>query len=117
MHIFKSFGNSKKAIVATLAISSAIAGISFPASADDAVIQETNQESYITGSGNTTVQRSNQVNRQYRNDRDHSWGQEANNNTGIVQRNQQYCDVYGEVNNCIQDTSQENVHRTRQIRH
>jgi hypothetical protein len=107
--------NNKKLIFGLLALST-IGLISLPAKADDAVIQETIQESYNTGNGNVSVQHSRQQNRQSRDYRD-GYGYYENNNTGIVQRNQQYCDQFGEHNACVQDAEQRNSHHQHRSRY
>jgi hypothetical protein len=102
--------NNKKLIFALLALST-IGLISLPAKADDAVIQETVQESYNTGKGNVSVQNSRQQNRQSSEYREGYYQNDSN--TGIVQRTQQYCDQFGEHNACVQDAEQGNSHHRR----
>jgi hypothetical protein len=106
---------TNKVIFALLAIST-IGFSSLPVKADDAVIQEAVQESYNTGNGNVSVQHSRQQNSQSSDYRD-SYGYYENNNTGIVQRSQQYCDQFGEYNACIQDAQQQNSTHNRRSRY
>lgn len=115
--------NSKQIIFALLAIST-VGIVAHPAQADDAVIQESIQESIVTGQDNVSVQNSNQTNQQYTEHRDrgryshydYGRGGEAESSTGIVQRSDQYCDQVGESNTCIQDAQQSNSSTTRRVR-
>ena len=96
-----------KQIFALLALST-VSLISLPAQADEALIQETFQQSVTTGNDNISVQNSSQQNRQssiYR-DRHGSGNVES---VGIVQRSEQLCDQYGEFNTCVQNAKQGNV--------
>lgn len=103
--------NTSKAIFSLLAFST-ISLLSAPAQADDALIQETVQESVITGNDNLSIQNSSQQNRQSSVYRDrYKYGQE--DNTGIVQRSEQFCDQYGEFNTCVQNAKQGNVSHSR----
>lgn len=102
-----------KAILTVLAVST-IGLTAIPAQADEALIQETVQESYTTGADNVSVQSSSQQNRQYSNTRGRY---RDRNNVGIVQRSQQLCDQLGEGNACIQDAQQRNTSRQRHSRH
>ncbi|MGF1540809.1 MAG: hypothetical protein ACFCU5_10230 [Pleurocapsa sp.] len=107
--------NTNKVILAFLAIST-IGLTTSPVKADDALIQESLQESVTTGSNNLSVQSSTQQSRQERDYRGgYGYGKDSGN-TGIVQRSQQLCDQYGEYNTCIQDAQQSNVSQTRQRR-
>ncbi len=107
--------NTNKVILTLLAIST-IGFAASPVKADDALIQETIQESVTTGSDNLSVQTSNQQNRQSRDYRDRYGYGKDDSDTGIVQRSQQICDQYGEYNTCIQDAQQSNVSNTRRRR-
>ncbi|MDJ0568446.1 MAG: hypothetical protein QNJ53_05310 [Pleurocapsa sp. MO_192.B19] len=114
--------NSKQVVFALLAIST-IGLIASPAKADDALIQESVQESVVTGNDNVSVQNSNQRNQQYTEYRNRSgYGRygygnyEEQSNTGIVQRSDQFCDQLGEYNTCVQDAQQSNSSHTRRIR-
>lgn len=109
------FFQTQKTILAVLAIST-VGLVSLPAQADEALIQETVQESYTTGEGNVSVQNSSQQNRQYSNNRGRS-GYYDNDNIGIVQRSQQLCDQFGEDNVCVQDTEQRNTSHRRRSRY
>ncbi|MBE9171024.1 hypothetical protein IQ238_27075 [Pleurocapsales cyanobacterium LEGE 06147] len=106
---------TNKVIFGLLAIST-IGFSSLPVKADNAVIQETVQESYNTGKGNVSVQHSRQQNRQSSDYRDR-YGYYENHNTGIVQRSQQYCDQFGEYNTCVQDAQQQNTIHNRRSRY
>ena len=109
------FRHSQKAILTVLAIST-LGLVSFPAQADEALIQETVQESYTTGHGNVSVQNSSQQNRQYSQTRGRRIYRDSNN-VGIVQRSQQLCDQLGDGNACVQDARQSNTSRQRHSRH
>ena len=115
--------NSKQVLFALLAVST-VGILAHPAQADDALIQESVQESVVTGRDNVSVQNSNQSNTQYTEYRDRSHysyydngGNEINSgSTGIVQRSDQYCDQVGEFNTCVQDAQQSNNSTNRRIR-
>ena len=120
MQIFSN--RSKQILCAALAVSSMSLAAS-PAKADDALIQESVQESIVTGSDNISVQNSQQSNQQYSVYRDRrKYGRAGYDNyqdqssTGIVQRSNQYCDQVGEYNSCIQDAQQSNTSYTRRER-
>lgn len=112
---------SKRTVFALLAISS-IGLVTAPAKADNALIQESVQESVMTGNDNISIQNSNQTNQQYTEYRDRGYGRRDrhqygdNSSTGVVQRSDQYCDQLGEYNTCIQDTQQSNSSYTRRDR-
>jgi hypothetical protein len=112
----KHFISAPKTLLFSLLAVSALSIIPNSAQADDAIIQETIQESYSTGKDNLSIQNSSQQNRQstFKSDR---YGSVDNNNTGIVQRTQQYCDQYGEYNTCVQNSQQLNNTRTHRTRH
>ncbi len=110
------FANNANKVILTLLAVSTIGFAASPVKADDALIQETIQESVTTGSDNLSVQNSNQQNRQNSDYRDRYGYGGDNGNTGIVQRSQQLCDQYGEFNTCIQDAQQSNVSHTRRRR-
>ena len=117
------FSHNSKQVVFTLLAISTIGLVVSPAKADDALIQESIQESVITGSDNVSVQNSNQRNQQYTEYRNRAgYGRygydnyEDQGNTGIVQRSDQFCDQLGEYNTCVQDAQQSNVSHTRRIR-
>ena len=96
-----------KQIFALLALAS-VGLISLPAQADEALIQETFQQSVTTGNDNLSVQNSNQQNRQSSVYRDrHRVG--TSESVGIVQRSEQLCDQYGAFNTCVQNAKQGNV--------
>ena len=102
-----------KTILAVLAIST-VGLVSVPAQADEALIQETVQESYTTGHDNVSVQSSSQQNRQYKETRGRHLDR---NNVGIVQRTDQLCDQFGEGNACVQDAQQRNTSHQRHSRY
>ena len=105
---------TSKTVLAVLAISTI--GLSLPVRADEALIQETVQESYTTGQGNVSVQSSSQQNRQYSETRGrHNY--RDRNSVGIVQRSDQFCDQYGEGNACVQDAQQRNTSNQRHSRY
>ena len=111
----------KRAVFALLAISSVGLSIA-PAKADDAIIQDSVQESVVTGNDNLSIQNSNQTNQQYSEYRDRGYGRRGHNeygdnsSTGVVQRSDQYCDQLGEYNTCVQDAQQSNSSYTRRDR-
>ena len=112
--------HSKKILLALLTVSS-VGIFTDPAQADNAVIQESIQESVITGQDNVSVQNSNQSNHQHTEYRDrysryHHSKDETSDNTGIVQRSDQYCDQVGEYNTCVQDAQQSNRSTSRRSR-
>lgn len=114
--------NNKRVLFALLAVSS-IGLLTAPAKADNAVIQESIQESVVTGNDNVSVQNSNQRNQQSTQYRDRGYGrhdrqnyQDDGSSTGVVQRSDQYCDRLGEYNTCIQDAQQSNSTHIRRDR-
>ena len=105
----------QKITLAAVAIST-LSMTASPVKADEALIQETVQESYTTGVGNVSVQTSSQQNRQYRTELGrYFYGNQ--NDVGIVQRSQQLCDQYGEANACVQNSRQSNTSRHRRSRY
>ncbi|VEP15370.1 conserved hypothetical protein [Hyella patelloides LEGE 07179] len=104
---------TKRLIVGLLAIS-ALGAIALPVRADEAIIQESRQESINTGEGNTSVQNSNQESR-IRNSRD-GYRRYDDDSTGVVQTNDQFCDQLGEDNVCAQNTDQRTNIRQRRDR-
>ncbi|BAU63679.1 hypothetical protein STA3757_10450 [Stanieria sp. NIES-3757] len=112
----KNFISAPKTLLFGLLAVSALSIIPSSAQADEAIIQETVQESYSTGKDNLSIQNSSQQNRQSTVYRDR-YGSFDSNNTGIVQRTQQYCDQYGESNTCVQNSQQINSTRTHRSRH
>lgn len=118
----QAFANNSKQIILALLTVSTIGVVANPAQADNALIQESIQESVVTGQDNISVQNSNQSNRQRTEYRDRysrynsGRGSEAGGSTGIVQRSDQFCDQVGEFNSCIQDAQQSNSSSTRHIR-
>ena len=97
-----------KQIFALLALST-VSLIALPAQADEALIQESFQQSVTTGSDNLSVQNSNQQNRQSSVERGDRYKTGKTESVGIVQRSEQLCDQYGEFNTCVQNTKQGNV--------
>ena len=119
-----NFANQSKRIVFAFLTVSTVGILAYPAQADNAVIQESVQESVVTGQDNVSVQNSNQSNRQHTEYRDRysrsGYGKSEADSTGIVQRSDQYCDQVGEYNTCVQDASQSNhstSRRSRRSRH
>jgi hypothetical protein len=112
----KNFISAPKALLFGLLAVSTLSIIPSSAQADEAIIQETIQESYNTGKDNLSIQNSSQQNRQSTTYRDR-YGSVDSNNIGIVQRTQQYCDQYGEYNTCVQNSQQLNSTRTHRSRH
>ena len=95
---------TKRFILGLLAIS-ALGVVGLPVRADDAVIQDSIQRSVNTGDWNTSIQNSYQESRINR----RSWRGNRNYDdidTGVVQRNDQYCDQLGIGNLCVQNTDQ-----------
>ncbi|MEM8673336.1 MAG: hypothetical protein AAGF83_05615 [Cyanobacteria bacterium P01_G01_bin.67] len=120
MQVFSN--HSKQILFTVIAVSSMNLAVS-PAQADDALIQESVQESVVTGRDNISVQNSNQSNQQYSVYRDRrKYGHYGYDNyqdqssTGIVQRSDQYCDQVGEYNSCVQDAQQSNTSYNRRER-
>ena len=106
---------TKRLIIGLLAIS-ALGVVSLSARAgDDAVIQNSVQETINTGDGNTSIQNSNQESRINRNSRN-EYGNYDDSDTGVVQSNDQYCDQLGEDNLCVQNTDQRSSVRERRVR-
>ena len=93
---------TKKIFVGLLAIS-ALGMIASPVSADEAVVQDSIQESVNTGRGNLSIQNSSQESRIYRRGRNRF---SDDVDTGVIQRNNQYCDQLGRNNVCDQNTDQ-----------
>lgn len=115
------FSQNKKQVVLALLAISTVGIFTSPAKADDALIQESVQESVVTGNDNLSIQNSNQRNQQhteYRNSHGrHGYDNyQDDSSTGIVQRSDQYCDRLGEYNTCVQDAQQSNTSNTRRIR-
>lgn len=109
--------NSQRIVFSLLAIAS-LGFTPLSAKADDALIQESFQESYTTGEGNVSVQNSRQLNRQRStNHSRHKYYGSDSKNTGVVQRSQQLCDQYGESNVCVQSGEQRNTSRTYRSRY
>ncbi|HEY9700936.1 MAG TPA: hypothetical protein V6C58_00725 [Allocoleopsis sp.] len=83
-----------------------VGNFALPGRADQAIIQEVNQESVVTGNNNYVQQNARQFNSNY------SAGNRRNNQ-GTVQRINQRSDVLGNNNTNIQNANQSNVTRTR----
>ncbi len=122
MNIQTFADNGKQIVLGLLAVSTI--GMVTPARADDALIQESVQESVITGADNVSIQNSNQSNQQHTEYRDRYGSSSSSSydrygergNTGIVQRSDQYCDQVGEYNTCVQDAQQINSSHIRRER-
>ena len=119
----QTFANHSKQILFALLATATIGAIASPAQADDALIQESIQESVVTGEDNVSVQNSNQSNHQYtkyrergRSRYDYGRDERGEGSTGIVQRSDQYCDQVGAANTCVQDAQQSNNSSTRRSR-
>lgn len=82
----------------------ALGMISLPAQADTAVVQQSTQDLYIYGEGNSGAQVSEQINMHHR---VNSGSQRSS--TGIVQDVYQGASVIGEDNNAYQGNSQINI--------
>lgn len=111
----KTFAIGTKRLIIGLFAISALGVVSLPTRADDAIIQDSAQETINTGEGNTSIQNSNQESRINRSSRD-EYGNYDKSDAGVVQSNDQYCDQLGEDNLCVQNTDQRsNVreHRSR----
>ena len=119
----QTFANHSKQIFVAFLTVAAVGAIAAPVRADDALIQESIQESVVTGEDNVSVQNSNQSNNQYTEYRErgrysrHNYDKgERGGSTGIVQRSDQYCDQVGAANTCVQDAQQSNNSTTRRRR-
>lgn len=113
MNIPTLTNGTKKFVVGLLAISTTCL-VTVPVRADNAVVQESIQQSVNTGNGNTSVQNSFQessIDRTSRRGRN----SEAVNN-GVIQRNDQFCDNLGDDNFCGQNTEQRSNIRQRSRR-
>lgn len=109
--------NSRRIVFSLLAITS-LGLTPLSAKADDALIQESFQESYTTGENNVSVQNSRQLNRQSTttHGRRRHYGDD-DGSTGVVQRTQQLCDSYGASNACVQNGEQRNTSRKYRSRY
>ena len=94
---------SKRLILGLLAIS-AFGMVASPARADNAVIQESIQESINTGNGNTSIQNSSQRTSIHRRNRTGKKRDQVD--AGVVQKSEQYCDNLGDENLCMQNNEQ-----------
>ncbi len=101
---------TKRVVLSLLAISN-LGLVALPARADNAIIQESLQESINTGKGNTSIQNSYQESQIRRDRRGRGNGEVID--TGVVQRNDQYCDQAGRNNLCVQNSNQHNRIRYR----
>ncbi len=106
---------TKRFMIGLLTIS-ALGVISVPTRADDAVIQDSTQETINTGEGNTSIQNSDQRSQIDRRSRD-EYSNYDDSDAGVVQTNDQYCDQLGEDNLCAQNTDQRSEIRERRSRH
>ncbi|HEY9704439.1 MAG TPA: hypothetical protein V6C58_18465 [Allocoleopsis sp.] len=95
--------NNKILLVSLLTLTT-LGTLTLPGKADQAIIQETTQDTVITGNRNYSEQNSVQINIQRTRQRN-------NNNTGTVQRVRQQSDVAGNNNDSVQNSVQ--VNRTR----
>ena len=97
------FRGSKTLILGLFAIS-AFGIVASPARADNAVIQESIQESINTGNGNTSIQNSSQRTRINRHSR--RGNRRDKFSSGVVQTSDQYCNQLGDDNLCMQNNQQ-----------
>lgn len=105
--------NTKTLAIGLLTIS-ALGFVSLPARGDQAVIQDSRQESVNTGVGNTSIQDTTQESNIRTRGRS---GYYDDDSTGVVQKSDQYCNQYGEDNLCVQDTDQRsNIRQERRGR-
>ena len=117
----QTFANYSKQILFAFLATTTLMSIAPSAQADEAIIQESIQESLVTGEDNVSVQNSNQTNHQYNEYRErgrghYGYGRRESGSTGIVQRSDQYCDQVGAANTCVQDAQQSNNSTTRRRR-
>jgi hypothetical protein len=96
----------KSSHLITLILSVATIGLSLPARADQAVVNESNQTAIITGSNNSINQSNNTTIRDRGN---------RNSNTGTAVRNNQTADVLGNGNR-VNQTNRTEVDNRRQNR-
>lgn len=102
--------NSKFWTIGLLSIAT-IATISFPVRAQDsdqAVIQNANQESVVTGNSNYTEQNANQTHVQN--------NRRGTGDSGHVQRSRQTTDVLGNGNDTTQNVEQTTIENNRRLR-
>lgn len=109
----KMLTTGTKTILLSLLTISALGAVSLPAKGDNAVIQESTQESVITGEGNVSGQSSYQRSNVQQRSRGHS----EDADVGVVQSNRQYCDQYGASNVCAQSSDQRSDVRSDNSRH
>ena len=101
--------NFKSLIVVGLGV--ATLGLSLPAHADTGTVVTNNQDAFITGSGNTTIQSNHtSVSNRERGSRNRS------SNTGTIVNNIQKVDVAGDDNLTVQDNNT-NVKNDRDSSH
>ncbi len=94
---------TKRVILGLVAIS-AFGIVASPVRADNAVIQESIQESINTGNGNTSIQNSSQRTRINRHSR--RGNRRDKFSSGVVQTSDQYCNQLGDDNLCMQNNEQ-----------
>jgi hypothetical protein len=98
----------KSSHLITLVLTFATIGLSLPAHADQAVVNESNQTAIITGSNNSINQSNSTTVRDRANSR-------RGSNTGTVIRNNQTADVAGD-GNTVNQTNRTQVDNRRQGR-
>ncbi|AFZ43025.1 hypothetical protein PCC7418_0810 [Halothece sp. PCC 7418] len=98
----KNVARTTKNFLLSLLAFSALGVVSLPAKADDAIIQDSYQETIQTGDGNVSIQESYQESHINRHKNRH----QSEVDTGVVQSNRQSCDQYGVSNLCAQTTDQ-----------
>jgi hypothetical protein len=91
--------NFKSLIIVGLGV--ATLGLSLPAHADNATVVTNNQDAFISGSGNTTIQ----TNHTSVSNRERGSHKRSNSNTGTIVNNTQTADVAGDDNVTIQDNN------------
>jgi len=93
--------NTLQKISAIIIAATALGGALPAFAGDTAVIQDNNQTTVITGSGNNVSNRSTQTNVGVRN------GRRTGGDTGVVQRNNQATDIAGD-NNTVNNVNRQN---------
>jgi hypothetical protein len=91
--------NFKSLIIVGLGV--ATLGLSLPAHADDAIVVTNNQDAFISGSGNTTIQ----TNHTSVSNHERGSHNRSNSSTGTIVKNTQTADVAGDDNLTIQDNN------------
>jgi hypothetical protein len=105
--------NFKSLIIVGLGV--ATLGLSLPAHADTATVVTNNQDAFVTGNGNTTIQ----TNHTSVSNRERGSHKRNNSSTGTIVNNTQTADVAGDDNLTVQDntTSVKNDRDSSRKRH